>query len=78
MTFLPEPFRNVDQYSSIAELRSVNVLNIKDRTQAFVSGDEAGMFWYDKTSTFDDNGRSIIAPNNGGGRWIRVLSAYGG
>lgn len=67
------------QATSISALKSVVVSTVANGYQIAVSGYYAandgggGLFVYNSTSSATDDGGSVIAPNGGSGRWLRVL-----
>lgn len=66
--------------ASIAALRATAVSGLEDETMFFSEGyytpgdGGGGQFYYDSSSAGVDNGGTIIAPDSGGGRWIRIYS----
>lgn len=65
---------------NIADLKAVDVSQIRDKMQALVAGYYAhgdgggGHFYYDVDARDVDNGGTIIAPDAGVGRWKRLHS----
>ena len=65
--------------TTIAALKAVSVARMATAQQVEVAGYLAagdgggGIFQYNSTSVADDDGGTIIAPNSGSGRWIRVF-----
>lgn len=76
ITIAAEDFNADAGVGSIAQLRalasgaSVNVLGY------YTPGDGGGgLFYYNVASTATDNGGTVIAPNSGVGRWLRIAVA---
>lgn len=66
--------------ASIADLKALDVSQIRDKMQALVGGycthgdGGGGQFYYDASSSTADNGGTVFAPTAGSGRWKRIYS----
>lgn len=68
---------------TVADLKALSVTNLPNSTQISVGGyynigdGGGGTFFYKSTSSTTDNGGTVIAPDVGAGRWIRILPSAG-
>lgn len=69
------------QVNGLADLKAVDVAVAFDGLSVIMLGyaepgdGGGGRFIYDATSTAGDDGGTVIAPNGGGGRWIRTITS---
>lgn len=67
--------------ASISALKALSVTGLGSASTVsvlgyYVEGDGGGgLFRYDPSSSATDNGGTVIAPNSGSGRWLRVLAS---
>lgn len=65
---------------TIDDLRAIPTDGLADQATALVNGYYAagdgggGSFYYDQTSGATENGGTVIAPDSGTGRWLRIYS----
>lgn len=73
------PVGTVLEVQNIASLQAISVTSLSSGTTVFVAGYYApsdgggGLFYYNSTSPSTPNGGTVIAPNSGAGKWIRVV-----
>lgn len=64
---------------TIDALKAISTADLADGSTALVNGYYAagdgggGSFYYDQTSGATDNGGTVIAPDSGTGRWLRIF-----